>query len=66
MKRLFPPSRIMWLLALILAIVMPFFVGSYLTGILLLIAIWSITSISLNLIYGYTGQLSVALSAFSE
>ena len=64
MKGSFSPTRIPWLLALVLAIVMPLFVGSYFTGILLLIAIWSITSISLNLIYGYTGQLSVALSAF--
>jgi branched-chain amino acid transport system permease protein len=63
-KGLFSSTRALWLLALVLAVVMPFFVGSYLTGLLLLIAIWSITSISLNLIYGYTGQLSVALSAF--
>jgi branched-chain amino acid transport system permease protein len=64
MKALLSPTRLAWLLTLILAILVPFFVGSYFTSILLLIAVWSITSISLNLIYGYTGQLSVALSAF--
>jgi branched-chain amino acid transport system permease protein len=64
MKGIFSSSRIVWLLVLFLAILIPFFVGSYFTSILLLIAIWSIMSISLNLIYGYTGQLSVALSAF--
>lgn len=56
--------RIGWLIALILAILLPLVMGDYLTSILLLIAIWSITAISLNLIYGFTGQLSVAPSAF--
>jgi branched-chain amino acid transport system permease protein len=63
-KAFFLSTRVLWLIALIVAIFLPFIIGSYLTGILLLIAIWSITAISLNLIYGYTGQLSVALSAF--
>lgn len=38
--------------------------GGYLTSILILISIWSIMCISLNLIYGYTGQLSLGHSAF--
>jgi branched-chain amino acid transport system permease protein len=62
--RRFSPERIGWLLAVVVAILLPLFVGEYLTSILLLIAIWSIVAISLNLIYGYTGQLSLGHSAF--
>lgn len=64
MRKLFPATRIACLLVLIVAILFPLFVGGYLTSILLLICIWSIMSISLNLIYGYTGQLSLGHSAF--
>jgi branched-chain amino acid transport system permease protein len=56
--------RIVWLMILVGAIVLPLFVGSYFTSILVLIAIWSIVTIGMNLIYGYTGQLSLASSAF--
>ena len=51
-------------LALIAAVLLPLLMGEYLTSILLLIAIWSIMAISLNLVYGYTGQLSLGHSAF--
>lgn len=64
MKTLITPKRACWLLALVLAILLPHFIGGYLTSILLLIAIWSIVAISLNLLYGYTGQLSLGHSAF--
>jgi branched-chain amino acid transport system permease protein len=63
-KRIPFPVRIGWLLALILAILLPLVMGEYLTSILLLIAIWSIVAVSLNLLYGYTGQLSLGHSAF--
>ncbi len=53
-----------WLLTLIVAVCLPLFTGGYLTSILLLIAIWSIVAVSLNLIYGYTGQTSLGHSAF--
>lgn len=64
MKGLITPTRLAWLVALVFAIVVPHFVGGYVTSILLLIAIWSIVAISLNLLYGYTGQLSLGHSAF--
>lgn len=64
MKRFITPTRVAWLLALVLAIIAPLFLGGYLTSILLLIAVWSIVAISLNLLYGYTGQLSLGHSAF--
>ncbi len=64
MKSLIRPTQIVWLVILAAAIVIPLFVGSYVTSILALVAIWSIVTIGLNLIYGYTGQLSLASSAF--
>ncbi len=57
-------KKIFTLLALILAIAIPPLVGDYIMSILILICIWTIMSISLNLIYGYTGQLSLGQSAF--
>jgi branched-chain amino acid transport system permease protein len=62
--KLFSPKHIFWFFVLILAVAVPPFAGGYLTSILVLICIWSIMSISLNLIYGYTGQLSLGHSAF--
>ena len=53
-----------WLLALILAIVVPPFAGGYLTSMLVLIAVWAIMVVGINLIYGYTGQLSLGHAAF--
>jgi len=53
-----------WLLVLILAVVVPPVVGGYLTSMLILIAIWAIMCFSMNLIYGYTGQLSLGHAAF--
>jgi branched-chain amino acid transport system permease protein len=57
-------NRIAWLLVLILAVVVPPIVGGYLTSMLILIAIWTIMCFSMNLIYGYTGQLSLGHAAF--
>jgi branched-chain amino acid transport system permease protein len=63
-KKILSPQTAGWILALIVALVLPLFTGGYLTSILLLIAIWSIMAVSLNLLYGYTGQLSLGHSAF--
>ncbi len=53
-----------WLLALIFAIVFPPLIGGYLISMLILICIWTILCFSVNLIYGYTGQLSLGQAAF--
>ena len=53
-----------WIIALILAVAIPPFLGGYLKSILILVCIWIIMTISLNLIFGYTGLLSAAHSAF--
>ena len=60
----FSRSAAAWALVLILAIVVPPFTGSYLTSVLVLIAAWSIMCVGINLIYGYTGQLSLGHAAF--
>ncbi len=57
-------KTVAWLLVLILAILVPPLVGGYLTSMLILIAIWTIMCFSMNLIYGYTGQLSLGHAAF--
>jgi len=64
LRPLHSPKAIAWLLVLILAIALPPIVGGYLTSMLILIAIWTIMSFSMNLIYGYTGQLSLGHAAF--
>lgn len=64
MKKRFPLTRLAWLFALGGSVAAPHFFGGYVTGILTLICIWSIMAVSLNLIYGYTGQLSLGHSAF--
>jgi branched-chain amino acid transport system permease protein len=53
-----------WMPALILAIVIPPMAGDYLVCMLILICIWTIMCFSLNIIYGYTGQLSLGQAAF--
>jgi branched-chain amino acid transport system permease protein len=60
----FSRSAAAWALVLILAVVVPPFTGSYLTSVLVLIAAWSIMCVGINLIYGYTGQLSLGHAAF--
>jgi branched-chain amino acid transport system permease protein len=64
LKHIISPQAAGWLLALVVAVLLPLFAGGYLTSILLLIAIYSIVALSLNLLYGYTGQLSLGHSAF--
>ena len=60
----YPSGTIAWCLVLILAVAVPPLVGGYLTSMLILIAIWTIMCFSMNLIYGYTGQLSLGHAAF--
>jgi branched-chain amino acid transport system permease protein len=53
-----------WVGAFIFAFLVPPLFGGYLKSILILVCIWIIMAISLNLIFGYTGLLSAAHSAF--
>ncbi len=63
-RTLYSSKIVAWLLVLILAIIIPPIVGGYLTSMLILISIWTIMCFSMNLIYGYTGQLSLGHAAF--
>ncbi len=63
-KTLFSPKAVAWMLVLIAAIAVPPIVGGYVTSMLILIAIWTIMCFSMNLIFGYTGQLSLGHAAF--
>src|SRR5512139_1846707 len=63
-RTLFSPKAVAWVLVLIAAIAVPPIVGGYLTSMLILIAIWTIMCFSMNLIFGYTGQLSLGHAAF--
>ncbi len=57
-------KTIWWFLALASAIIVPALVGGYLVSLLILICIWTIMCFSINIIYGYTGQLSLGQAAF--
>lgn len=57
-------KAIWWFLALASAIIVPALVGGYLVSLLILICIWTIMCFSINIIYGYTGQLSLGQAAF--
>lgn len=62
--RFFTPVRIVWLAALVLAIILPSFISSWVLSLMVLACIWIIVTISMNLLYGYTGQLSLGHAAF--
>lgn len=53
-----------WLLVLLVAILIPLVTGDYVVSVLTLICIWAIACVSVNVIYGYTGLVAVAHSAF--
>jgi branched-chain amino acid transport system permease protein len=63
-RNFFSTKAVAWVLVLIAAIVIPPIVGGYVTSMLILIAIWTIMGFSMNLIFGYTGQLSLGHAAF--
>jgi branched-chain amino acid transport system permease protein len=63
-RTFFSPKAVAWALVLIAAIAIPPIVGGYVTSMLILIAIWTIMCFSMNLIFGYTGQLSLGHAAF--
>ncbi len=64
MKKPFSLNHLFLALALILAILLPVTVSGYIKSVMILIGIWIIMTISMNLIYGYTGQLSLGHAAF--
>ncbi len=51
-------------LGLVLAIALPFFLGTFVIFLISLLAIYSLVSIGLNLLMGYTGQISAGHAGF--
>ncbi|HJX34856.1 MAG TPA: branched-chain amino acid ABC transporter permease [Desulfatiglandales bacterium] len=64
LKGIFSSRLAAWLLVLISAIAVPPLMGEYMVSMLILVCIWAIMCFSLNVIYGYTGQLSLGQAAF--
>jgi branched-chain amino acid transport system permease protein len=65
LESLYSPRRLAVLLVIILAIVIPYIItAKYWFYFIILICIWTIVAISVNLIFGYTGQLSFAQGGF--
>lgn len=58
-------SRRLWLgLLLLLCLVLPIFLGSYMVYIMCLLLIYSMVAIGLNILMGYAGQISVGHTGF--
>ena len=53
-----------WLVLLLIALIVPMAMGGYLITIITIVCIYAIVCIGLNLLFGYTGLLSVGHSAF--
>ena len=64
MKKFFSLNHTLWAVFLILAVLVPLVTGEYIKSLFILICVWIMMTISINLIYGYTGQLSLGHAAF--
>jgi branched-chain amino acid transport system permease protein len=53
-----------WVLALIILLLLPLFLGKYSVFLLCLLAIYALVSLGLNLLMGYTGQIAVGHAGF--
>lgn len=53
-----------WVLALIILLLLPLFLGKYSIFLLCLLAIYALVSLGLNLLMGYTGQIAAGHAGF--
>jgi len=53
-----------WVLALIILLLLPLFLGKYSVFLLCLLAIYALVSLGLNLLMGYTGQIAAGHAGF--
>jgi branched-chain amino acid transport system permease protein len=58
------PRRYLWIGALALAVLPPFFINDYLQYILNTMLVYAVTAIGFNFVLGYAGQLAFANAAF--
>ena len=62
---IFTPKRLGYLVLLILALTLPLYIrGDYYRHIFIMCCIWSICTIAMNIIVGYTGQANLGHGAF--
>ncbi|NLY79200.1 MAG: branched-chain amino acid ABC transporter permease [Lysinibacillus sp.] len=57
-------DKVKWLILLLLLFTVPFYVSNYWVGLLTLCAISAIGAIGLNILTGFTGQISIGVGAF--
>ncbi|MFQ5401471.1 MAG: branched-chain amino acid ABC transporter permease [Anaerolineae bacterium] len=57
-------SRIFWIVLMLTALVIPFILPGYLIFIVTLGGVWAIAAVGLNLLTGYTGQISIGHAGF--
>ncbi len=53
-----------WIGALVILLILPFFLGKYSIFLLSLLAIYALVSLGLNLLMGYTGQIAAGHAGF--
>ena len=53
-----------WIVAIILLLVVPFFLSTYYIFLISLLAVYSLVSIGLNILMGYTGQIAAGHAGF--
>jgi branched-chain amino acid transport system permease protein len=57
-------QKVVWIGAIILLLVVPFFLSTYYIFLISLLAVYSLVSIGLNILMGYTGQIAAGHAGF--
>jgi branched-chain amino acid transport system permease protein len=57
-------KKLGWIIALIVLLLLPLFLGKYTVFLLSLLAIYALVSLGLNLLMGYTGQIAAGHAGF--
>ena len=53
-----------WFIAIVILLLVPFFLGKYTIFLLSLLAIYALVALGLNLLMGYTGQIAAGHAGF--
>jgi branched-chain amino acid transport system permease protein len=64
LEQIFSKQKVIWIVMVILLLVLPFFLSSYYIFLISLFAVYSLVSIGLNLLMGYTGQIAAGHAGF--
>jgi branched-chain amino acid transport system permease protein len=63
-EQILSKQKMIWIVAVILLLVLPFFLGTYYIFLISMLAVYSLVSIGLNLLMGYTGQIAAGHAGF--